>query len=105
MKVILAGSTGFIGHEVLTQCLQNPAITSVVALSRRELPAHEKLRVALVDNFLSYPDSVREEIKGADACIWYELLLIPCKPKPCIDRVPTGRWARHACQTMTRLDE
>ena len=72
MKVILAGSTGFIGHEVLTQCLQNPAITSVVALSRRELPAHEKLRVALVDNFLSYPDSVREEIKGADACIWYE---------------------------------
>jgi nucleoside-diphosphate-sugar epimerase len=70
MKVILTGSTGFIGREVLSQCLQNPAITFVVAISRRDLPAHEKLQVALVEDFLSYPDCIRDQLKNADACIW-----------------------------------
>ncbi|KAJ5736953.1 uncharacterized protein N7483_002078 [Penicillium malachiteum] len=78
MKVILTGSTGFIGNEVLQQCLQHPSITSIVALSRRDLPQHDKLKVAIMNDFLSYPDAVREEIKGADACIW-TLGLIPSK--------------------------
>ena len=73
MKVIIAGATGFVGRELLSQCLQNPAVTSIVALSRRELPAHDKLKVAIMDDFLSYPDSVRKEIKDASACIWYEM--------------------------------
>ncbi|KAJ6007184.1 hypothetical protein N7522_005535 [Penicillium canescens] len=70
MKVILTGSTGFVGREVLSQCLQHPAITSIVVLSRRNLPAHEKLQVAIVEDFLTYSNSIREEIKDADACIW-----------------------------------
>ncbi|CAL5873064.1 uncharacterized protein PFLUO_LOCUS7333 [Penicillium psychrofluorescens] len=76
MKIVLAGSTGFIGQEVLQQCLDSSKITSVVVLSRRELPSQEdkhkakKLRVVLVDDFLWYPDSVRDVIKNADACIW-----------------------------------
>ncbi|KAJ6000091.1 hypothetical protein N7481_000500 [Penicillium waksmanii] len=70
MKVILAGSTGFIGRETLNQCLRNPAITSVVALSRRDLPAHGKLQVTLMKDFVSYPASVRENLKDAEACIW-----------------------------------
>lgn len=72
MKLILVGSTGFVGHEVLSQCLQHPAITSIVALSRRDLPAHEKLQVTIIEDFLNYPDSIRERIKDADACIWYD---------------------------------
>lgn len=72
MKVILTGSTGFVGREVLSQCLQHPVITSIVALSRRDLPAHEKLQVAIVEDFLTYSDTIREEIKDADACIWYD---------------------------------
>ena len=76
MKVILTGSTGFIGQEVLEQCLQNSSITSIVALSRRELPPsvvdhNPKLKVTIVDNFLSYPESVLQDINGAEACIWY----------------------------------
>ncbi|KAI9712046.1 MAG: hypothetical protein M1820_001755 [Bogoriella megaspora] len=74
MKVVLTGVTGFIGHEVLNQCLQNPSITSVVALSRRELDPpltkNPKLKVVIVTDFLSYPPSVVEDLKGADACIW-----------------------------------
>lgn len=56
MKIILTGSTGFIGHEVLVQCLQNPNITSIVALSRRELPReHPKLKTHVLDDFSTYP--------------------------------------------------
>ncbi|KAJ5611337.1 hypothetical protein N7510_008056 [Penicillium lagena] len=73
MKIVLAGSTGFIGQEVLQQCLDSSKTTSVVVLSRRQLPAQKdhdkakKLRVVLVDDFLWYPDSVRDMIKDADA--------------------------------------
>ncbi|KAK9482018.1 hypothetical protein V1527DRAFT_477767 [Lipomyces starkeyi] len=73
MKVILLGSTGFIGHEVLNQCLKTPAITSLIALSRRDLPeaaANPKLTVVIIENFKVYSDSVLEQLKGADACIW-----------------------------------
>jgi uncharacterized protein YbjT (DUF2867 family) len=76
MKIVLAGSTGFIGQEVLQRCLDSSKTTSVVVLSRRELPPQEdkdkakKLRVVLVDDFLWYPDSIRDVIKDADACIW-----------------------------------
>jgi uncharacterized protein YbjT (DUF2867 family) len=74
MKVILLGSTGFIGKEVFNQCLQIPAITSLIALSRRDLPeaaaANPKLTVIIIENLKLYPESVLEQLKGADACIW-----------------------------------
>jgi nucleoside-diphosphate-sugar epimerase len=73
MKIILTGSTGFVGSEVLNQCLRNPAIDSIIALSRRKLPdtiSNSKLKVFLMDDFAMYPQSVVEEIRDADACIW-----------------------------------
>lgn len=75
MKFILTGCTGFIGSEVLSQCLRNPTITSVIALSRRDLPEavakDSKLKAVIMKDFTSYPDSVLQELRGADACIWY----------------------------------
>jgi nucleoside-diphosphate-sugar epimerase len=73
MKIILFGSTGFIGKSVLDQCLNNPAITSLVAISRRDLSekaANPKLEVAINEDFKVYPDAVLEQMKDADACIW-----------------------------------
>lgn len=73
MKLILLGSTGFIGKEVLNQCLENPAITSLIALSRRNLPgvaANPKLTVVIIEHFKLFFDFVLEQLKGADACIW-----------------------------------
>ena len=73
MKVILLGSTGFIGKAVLDRCLKTPAITSLIALSRRDLPeetANPKLTVVIIRDFKTYSDSILEELKGADACIW-----------------------------------
>lgn len=71
MKLILTGSSGFVGHEILTQCLEHPSVTSVVALTRRELATHEKLQVVLMEDFSLYPQTALKSIKGADACIWY----------------------------------
>ncbi|KAI9653865.1 MAG: hypothetical protein M1821_006896 [Bathelium mastoideum] len=74
MRIILTGCTGFIGGEVLEQCLQNPSITSTFALSRRTLdPAitsNPKLKVAIVNDFVNYSDEVLRNVAGVDACIW-----------------------------------
>lgn len=75
MRVILLGSTGYIGKGVLNQCLKNPAITSIVALSRRQHPELAKdpdprITVVIIENFKIYRDSILEQLKDADACIW-----------------------------------
>ena len=74
MKVILTGATGFIGAEVLRQCLQSPSITSIFALSRRQLPdevsRNTKLKVIIMTDFKSYPDTLLGDLAGAEACIW-----------------------------------
>ena len=73
MKFILTGATGFIGGEVLRQCLASPSVTSIVVLSRRNLPtasSSPKLKVIIMEDFTVYPDSVVKELAGAEACIW-----------------------------------
>lgn len=74
MKVIVTGGTGFIGQEVLKHCITSRFVTSVVALSRRQLSipeaANPKVKVVLVENFLDYTTDVLGEIQGAEACIW-----------------------------------
>ncbi|KAF2626236.1 hypothetical protein BU25DRAFT_412065 [Macroventuria anomochaeta] len=72
-KIVLSGVTGRIGKQVLDQALQNPTITSVIALSRRPLPdlaRHAKVKVLVLDNFRDYSDNVIAELAGADGCIW-----------------------------------
>jgi nucleoside-diphosphate-sugar epimerase len=77
MKYILTGTSGFIGTEILSRCLQNPLITSLLILSRPPLPSVESLdpriKVIVIDNFLSYPASLNEEFVGVKAVLWYIL--------------------------------
>jgi len=71
MKVILTGSTGLVGGGVLQRCLSDSAITSIVALTRRELKVkHEKLHVIIHKDFLTYPPELLSQLEGAEACIW-----------------------------------
>ncbi|PHH78872.1 hypothetical protein CDD80_6081 [Ophiocordyceps camponoti-rufipedis] len=75
MKLIVAGGTGFVATEVIRQALSHPAVTSVVALSRRETPVPPdvppgKFTSVVCSDFEDYPDAVKREISGADACIW-----------------------------------
>ncbi|KAK4159987.1 hypothetical protein QBC43DRAFT_326209 [Cladorrhinum sp. PSN259] len=81
MKLIVAGSTGFVATEIIRQSLSNPSITSIVALGRRPAPTPEnllpnadpsKLKSVILADFGTdpYPDAVKAELAGADACIW-----------------------------------
>jgi nucleoside-diphosphate-sugar epimerase len=83
MKVILTGSTGFIGGEVLKQCLSNPQIDSLVVLSRRDLPhlnSKPKAKVIIIKDFIQYSSDAVNEFEDSDACIWYYLFH---QPHPC----------------------
>ena len=80
MKLIIAGASGFVASELLRQCLRRPEITSVIALARKPVSAPEnlgpdadasKLKGVVVEDYGQYPDDVKKEFAGADACIWY----------------------------------
>lgn len=97
MKLLFVGATGAIGSEVLEQCLAHPAITSVVAFSRRELSSKisssPKLQVVIVKDFSEWPEGVLEAHVDAEAMVWCVLRSIPC-PMTCIPL------ANHVCRMM-----
>ena len=49
MKLLLVGSSGLVGSHVLEMALADPKVTSVVAPTRRPLPAHQKLQAPVID--------------------------------------------------------
>lgn len=70
IKVILTGATGLVGEGVLLECLQNPAVSQVLLVSRKHYPLeHPKLKEALVQDFF-HLDTVRDQLKGYDACFY-----------------------------------
>jgi nucleoside-diphosphate-sugar epimerase len=80
MKLIVAGATGFVGTEVIRQALSHPGVTSILALARRTTPVPanagpgadaSKLQSVVCDDFENYSDSVKQQLSGADACVWY----------------------------------
>lgn len=85
MKIVIAGSTGYLGQELVKQALSNPKITTVIGLSRRETqpPSQEelypqsdisKLRSVIVKDLNSdwgKDENVKKELDGVDAAIWY----------------------------------
>lgn len=80
MKVLLTGATGFIGTEILEQCLAHNYISSIVVLTRKPLdakyfkgPKGDKITEILHDNFEEYPDSLLARLRddlGVEGCIW-----------------------------------
>lgn len=75
MKVIVTGATGFVGKEVVAQCIQNTAITSVLVLTRRDieknLSSDPKVHVILHQDFDTYPQELLGQLEGSQGCIWY----------------------------------
>jgi uncharacterized protein YbjT (DUF2867 family) len=74
MKLIVAGATGLVATEVIRQSLKVPEITSVIALARKPLQiegiSSPKLKTVIIKDYGTYPDEVKAEFAGADACIW-----------------------------------
>jgi uncharacterized protein YbjT (DUF2867 family) len=82
MKIVVAGSTGFVGTEVIRQALSIPEVTEIVALGRRDVAAPDnlgpkadvsKLQSLVLKDFLDYTDEAKTKLAGADAVIWYVL--------------------------------
>lgn len=70
MKVILTGATGMVGEGVLLECLENPAVERVLAVSRRSCGrTHSKLTELLVKDFREV-GAVEEQLRGYDACFY-----------------------------------
>jgi uncharacterized protein YbjT (DUF2867 family) len=70
MKVILFGATGMVGQGVLRECLLDPRVERVLAITRAPLDQqHEKLRVLVHDDFTNY-SAVESELLGYDACFF-----------------------------------
>ena len=57
MKLLLVGSTGLVGREVLKLALQDSRVTSIVAPMRRTLLTHPKLESPIID-FENLPTDV-----------------------------------------------
>jgi uncharacterized protein YbjT (DUF2867 family) len=71
VKVLLAGGTGLIGGAVLQRLIEHPDVTSVVALSRRELSVkNAKVTTVIVKDFLKYDEEVLKQLEGAKAAVW-----------------------------------
>lgn len=67
MKVIITGTTGYVGEGVLLCCLEHPEIEKVLSVSRRPVPLqHPKLEQLLTDDFMNL-QSGDARLSGYDA--------------------------------------
>ena len=70
MKVLLFGATGMVGDGVLHECLGDPRVASVLAVTRSGLSiTHAKLREIRRKDFFDYRDLSRE-LEDIDACFF-----------------------------------
>ncbi|KKY22114.1 putative nucleoside-diphosphate-sugar [Diplodia seriata] len=82
MKVLLVGATGFVGSFALRALLADPAVGTVVTLTRsplsnsayihsRHLESPKLIEIVHPDDFFSYPgDLLDRQLRGVRACIW-----------------------------------
>ncbi|KFA69545.1 hypothetical protein S40285_07275 [Stachybotrys chlorohalonatus IBT 40285] len=79
MRIIVGGSTGMVGTEIIRQALSHPDVSTVLALGRREVSAPSdlgpnadvsKLKSVVLKDFENYTDDVKSQLQGADAVIW-----------------------------------
>src|SRR5882757_7474258 len=70
MKVIIFGATGMVGQGVLRECLLDPAVERVLAVTRTPLgQTDEKLRELIHQDFTSFA-AVARDLTGYDACFF-----------------------------------
>jgi uncharacterized protein YbjT (DUF2867 family) len=70
MKVILFGATGMVGQGVLRECLLDPDVEGVLAITRTPLEKQDpKLRVLIHKDFTDFT-AIEAELWGYDACFF-----------------------------------
>lgn len=70
LRVVIFGSTGLIGHGVLLEALDHPAIGEVLTVGRRPSEIeHDKLRHVVHEDFLDL-SAIADSLTDLDACFW-----------------------------------
>jgi hypothetical protein len=70
INVIVTGVTGMVGEGVLLECLRNPQVDSVLAVSRKPLTlTHAKLKIFVAPDFLQI-DAATAPLRGYQACFY-----------------------------------
>jgi uncharacterized protein YbjT (DUF2867 family) len=70
MKVIVTGGTGMVGEGVMLECVENPAVSEILLVSRRAYGASPpKVRELIVADFMQV-ENVAGQLGGYDACFF-----------------------------------
>ncbi|MCB0532568.1 MAG: NAD-dependent epimerase/dehydratase family protein [Saprospiraceae bacterium] len=70
LKPIITGATGMVGRGVLLECLDSPAVESVLVINRQPLGIqHPKLREIIHRDFFDL-SAIRQELQGYNACFF-----------------------------------
>lgn len=107
MKVIIFGATGFVGSTVLGFCIKDPSISQITVITRRDIPSSSpKVNIIVRNDFPYYPNSLLDQVAGAEAVSLVRSLSLPYQYKysnmltdcwlalRCIGgrHTPTSRW-------------
>ena len=70
LHVVLFGATGMVGSGVLIECLEHPAVVSVLSIGRRRTGfEHRKLKEILHQDFLDFA-AIEDQLGGNNACFF-----------------------------------
>lgn len=70
MNVVVFGATGMVGAGVLSECLEDPRVQSILVVGRTPCGVrHPKLREIIRSDFFDYSD-VTADLKGQNACFF-----------------------------------
>ncbi|MFP5227122.1 MAG: NAD-dependent epimerase/dehydratase family protein [Acidobacteriota bacterium] len=70
MRAIITGATGMVGEGVMLECVENPAVSEILLVSRRSYGAlPPKVKELIVPDFMQV-DSAAEKLRGYDACFF-----------------------------------
>ena len=76
MKILLTGATGFIGNEILEQCIAHNYVSHVYCLTRTQLDrkyaTHKKVTQIIHEDFSQYPEYLLAKLVSykIEGCIW-----------------------------------
>ena len=83
LKIIITGTTGYVGEGVLLECLKSDKVEKVLSVSRKSTGRkHEKLEELIIPNFKDLPEN-DERFKGYNACFYcagkMDIDLVSCR--------------------------
>ena len=76
MKILITGATGFIGNEVLDQCIKHNYMEHIYCLTRKTLDpkyaTHRKVTQIIHEDYSQYPEYLLDKLAGygIEGCIW-----------------------------------